>query len=39
VLFNLASVTKVFLATLLAQAVKQGEVALEDPVAKYVTEL
>jgi len=38
-LFNLASVTKVFLATLLAQAVKQGEVALEDPVAKYVTEL
>ena len=33
-LFNLASVTKVFLATLLAQAVKQGEVALEDPVAK-----
>src|SRR5215831_19428953 len=39
VLFNLASVTKVFLATLLAQAVKQDEVALEDPVAKYVTEL
>ena len=39
VLFNLASVTKVFLSTLLAQAVKQGEVALEDPVAKYVTEL
>src|SRR5260370_3950379 len=38
-LFNLASVTKVFLSTLLAQAVKQGEVALEDPVAKYVTEL
>jgi len=29
----------VFLAILLAQAVKQGEVALEDPVAKYVTEL
>src|SRR5262249_19984970 len=39
VLFNPASVTKVFLSTLLAQAVKQGEVALEDPVAKYVTEL
>jgi beta-lactamase class C len=39
VLFNLASVTKAFLATLLAQAVKRGEVALEDPVAKYVTEL
>jgi beta-lactamase class C len=38
-LFNLASVGKVFLATLLAQAVKQGEVALDDPVAKYVTEL
>src|SRR5499433_4309607 len=39
VLFNLASIEKVFLATLLAQAVKQGEVALEDPVDKYVTEL
>ena len=38
-LFNLASVGKVFSATLLAQAVKQGEVALDDPVAKYVTEL
>jgi beta-lactamase class C len=39
VLFNLASVGKVFLATLLAQAVERGEVALDDPVAKYVTEL
>src|SRR5262245_18157252 len=39
VLFNLASVTKVFISTLLARAVKQGEVALEDPVDKYVTEL
>src|SRR5215510_11099525 len=39
VLFNLASVTKVFISTLLAQAVKQGEVALEDPVDKYVTKL
>src|SRR5262249_59428351 len=38
-LFNLASVGKVFISTLLAQAVKQDEVALEDPVAKYVTEL
>jgi len=38
-LFNLASVGKVFIATLLAQAVKQGEVSLDDPVAKYVTEL
>jgi beta-lactamase class C len=38
-LFNLASVGKAFIATLLAQAVKQGEVSLDDPVAKYVTEL
>jgi beta-lactamase class C len=38
-LFNLASVGKVFIATLLAQAVKQGEVSLDDPVAKYVTDL
>ena len=38
-LFNLASIGKVFLATLLAQAVERGEVALDDPVAKYVTEL
>ena len=38
-LFNLASVGKVFTSSLLAQAVKQGEVALDDPVAKYVTEL
>src|SRR2546430_6485370 len=38
-LFNLASVGKAFTATLLAQAVKQGEVSLDDPVAKYVTEL
>ena len=38
-LFNLASVGKVFLSTLLAQAVERGEVALDDPVAKYVTEL
>jgi len=37
VLFNLASVGKVFISTLLAQAVKRGEVALDDPVAKYVT--
>jgi beta-lactamase class C len=37
--FNLASVGKAFIATLLAQAVKQGEVSLDDPVAKYVTEL
>ena len=38
-LFNLASIGKVFLSTLLAQAVERGEVALDDPVAKYVTEL
>jgi beta-lactamase class C len=38
-LFNLASVGKVFSATLLAQAVERGEVKLDDPVAKYVTEL
>jgi beta-lactamase class C len=38
-LFNLASVGKVFISTLLAQAVKQGELALDEPVAKYLTEL
>jgi beta-lactamase class C len=38
-IFNLASVGKVFATTLLAQAVKQGELALDDPVAKYVTKL
>jgi beta-lactamase class C len=38
-LFNLASIGKVFISTLLAQAVERGEVALDDPVAKYVTEL
>src|SRR5262249_59347686 len=37
VLFNLASVTKVFLSTLLAQAVKRDAGALEGPVAKNVT--
>src|SRR5438093_11786081 len=38
-LFNLASLRKVFEATLLAQAVSRGELALDDPVAKYVAEL
>jgi beta-lactamase class C len=38
-LFNLASLGKVFDATLLALAVRQGEVSLDDPVDKYVTEL
>jgi beta-lactamase class C len=38
-LFNLASLRKVFEATLLAQAVRNGDVGLDDPVAKYVVEL
>src|SRR5262245_18210337 len=38
-LFNLASLRKVFEATLLAQAIRNGELRFEDPVAKYVTEL
>jgi beta-lactamase class C len=38
-LFNLGSVAKVFDATLLTLAVQRGELALEDPVARYVTEL
>ncbi len=38
-IFNLASVGKLFAATLLAQAVKQGELRLDEPVADYVTEL
>jgi beta-lactamase class C len=38
-LFNLASLGKVFDATLLAGAVRRGEVGLDEPVAKYVTEL
>src|SRR6266496_6251367 len=38
-IFNLCSVGKVFATTLLAQAVKQGQLSLDDPVAKYVTEL
>src|SRR5882724_5193286 len=38
-IFNLGSVGKVFATTLLAQAIKQGELSLDDPVAKYVTEL
>jgi beta-lactamase class C len=39
VLFNLASLRKVFETTLLAQAVHNGELRLDEPVAKYVTEL
>lgn len=38
-IFNLGFVGKVFATTLLAQAVKQSELRLDDPVAKYVTEL
>ena len=38
-LFNLASLRKVFEATLLAVGVRNGELRLEDPAAKYVTEL
>jgi beta-lactamase class C len=38
-LFNLGSVRKVLEATLLAQAANRNELKLDDPVAKYVTEL
>ena len=38
-LFNVASIRKVFEATLLAQAVNLGELALADRAADYVTEL
>jgi beta-lactamase class C len=38
-LFNVGSVRKVFEATLVAEAVQRGELGLDDPVNKYVTEL
>jgi beta-lactamase class C len=38
-LFNVGSVRKVFEAVLVAQAVQRGELKLDDPVNKYVTEL
>src|SRR5437899_10989212 len=38
-LFNLASLSKTFDSGLLAQAVLQKELSLDDPVATYVTEL
>ena len=38
-LFNVGSLRKIFEATLVAQAVLRGEIRLDDPVARYVTEL
>ena len=38
-LFNLGSIRKAFEATVLAQAFQQGELAFDDPVSRYVTEL
>ena len=38
-LFNVASVRKLFEATLVAQGVLRGELALDEPVNKYVGEL
>lgn len=38
-IFNLGSVGKLFATTILAEAVKRGELSLDDPVAKYVSEL
>jgi beta-lactamase class C len=38
-IFNLGSVGKLFATTILAEAVNRGELSLDDPVAKYVTEL
>jgi beta-lactamase class C len=38
-LFNLASIRKAFEAALLAEAVKRGELALDDSVARHVVEL
>jgi beta-lactamase class C len=38
-LFNLGSIRKAFEATVLAQAFQRGELAFDDPVSKYVTEL
>ncbi|MBK6406754.1 MAG: serine hydrolase [Holophagales bacterium] len=35
-LFEIGSITKTFTATLLADMVARGEVALDDPVAKYL---
>ena len=38
-LFNVGSVRKIFEAALVAQAALRGELKLDEPVAKYVTEL
>jgi beta-lactamase class C len=38
-LFNLGSIRKVFEATVMAQAFARGDLAFDDPVCKYVTEL
>ena len=38
-LFNLASLRKVFDATLLARSVRDGALRLDDSIAKYVSEL
>ncbi len=38
-LFNLASLRKVFEATLLAEAMRQGAVGFDDPVTRYLPEL
>jgi beta-lactamase class C len=38
-LFNVGSVRKVFEAALVAEGVQRGELSLDDPVSKYVTEL
>ena len=38
-LFNLASIRKLFEATVVAQAFARGDLAFDDPVSKYVTEL
>lgn len=34
--FEIGSITKVFTGTLLAEAVRRGEVRLDDPIAKYL---
>ncbi len=38
-LFNLASLSKTFDTTLLSMAVLRGEVSLDEPITKYITEL